>query len=92
MKVLRPYLIRAAKLLLRLALDQAVAKALPKIYAKLDQDMPTMLSSYGPKTMANQIQSIAMEAAGKRVGSTQLEAIAGLYSPLAAAARNAGRR
>lgn len=91
MKAIKPLLIKAAKFLLKLALDQAVYKALPSIYYKLDAEMPTMLTNYGPKTIKSQIQSIAMDAVGKRVSPIEVEAIAGLYSPIAAAAKNMRR-
>lgn len=91
MKAIKPLLIKTAKFLLKLALDQAVYKALPLIYNKLDSEMPTMLTNYGPKTVQSQMQTIAMEAVGKRVSPVEIEAIAGLYSPIAAAARNIRR-
>lgn len=88
---IRLLLIKASKFLLKLALDQAVYKGLPLIYSRLDAEMPSMLMNYGPKTIKGQMQSIAMDAVGKRISPIEVEAIAGLYSPIAAAARNIGK-
>jgi hypothetical protein len=85
-------LIELAKLLLKMAMDKALRKALPKVYALLDVDLPQVLSMKPAPMVVESVvaQSIA-QATGDRATATQIEAVIGLYDPVKAALRNLKR-
>ena len=85
-------LIELAKLLLKAAMDKALRKALPKVYAQLDSDLPQVLSMNPAAIVVESVvaQSIA-QATGDRATAEQIEAVIGLYDPVKAALRNLKR-
>ena len=86
---MKTLLIRLAKLLLKAAMDAALRKALPKIYERLDADMPQLLAMKPVPTVVESVVGQAISAStGKRASESQIEAVLGLYDPLQAALRN----
>lgn len=85
-------LIELAKLLLKMAMDKALRKALPKVYAELDSDLPQVLSLKPAPVVVESVvaQSIA-QATGSRASESQIQAVIGLYDPMKAALRNLKR-
>jgi hypothetical protein len=85
-------LIELAKLLLNAAMDKALRKALPKVYAQLDSDLPQVLSMNPAPIVVESVvaQSIA-QATGDRATVDQIQAVIGLYDPMKAALRNLKR-
>jgi hypothetical protein len=85
-------LIELAKLLLKAAMDKALRKALPKVYAQLDSDLPQVLSMKPAPIVVESVvaQSIA-QATGDRATAEQIGAVIGLYDPVKAALRNLKR-
>jgi hypothetical protein len=85
-------LIELAKLLLKMAMDKALRKALPKVYAQLDTDLPQVLAMKPAPIVVESVvaQSIA-QATGNRASVSQIEAVIGLYDPMRAALRNLKR-
>lgn len=81
---------RLGRIFLKLALDKAVRLALPKIYERLDLEMPRLLESADPNQMTAAVSTaITVATSGKvAVTPTQIQAVVGLYSPIAATVRN----
>lgn len=89
---MHPLLLRLAKALLRLAIDQALEKSLPKVFDRIDAEMPVLLANQAPPVkVTGLIASAIADATGKRATKAQLEAVIGLYNPVAAAVRNISR-
>jgi hypothetical protein len=89
---MKTLLIKAAKWLLKLAMDEALRRALPKVYTQLDAELPQVLSMQPAPVVVESVvaQSIA-HATGNRATATQIEAVIGLYDPIKAAIRNMKR-
>ena len=90
---MKPLLIRTAKLLLRLAMDRALVQALPKVYERLDADLPQVLSvNPAPIVVESVIAQSIAAATKRRATDAQIQAVVGLYDPIAAALRNIKKR
>lgn len=86
---MKPFLIRIAKVLLKLALDETLRRGLPKIYAELDAEMPKALANGAPpKMIENQIVHAIAKASGGKVSPGAVELVTMLYDPIKAAIRN----
>lgn len=86
MHAFKAFLVRLAKLLLKLALDESLRRALPQVYKKLDAEVPLLMANHAPPgKVQGAIASAIADATGARVTSDQIEAVIGLYSPVAAA-------
>lgn len=81
------FLVELGRTLLRLALDRAVREALPRIYRRLDLEMPQLLSHGSPEQVKAEIASVITREAHKTPKPSQIEAVIGLYSPVAGAIR-----
>jgi len=70
-------------------MDEALRRALPKVYAQLDADLPQVLSMKPAPLVVESVvaQSIA-QATGSRATVDQIQAVIGLYDPMKAALRN----
>jgi hypothetical protein len=79
--------VELGRVLLRLALDRAVREALPRIYNRLDVKMPELLSKATPTQVKREIADAISATTGKVVAPSQIEAVIGLYSPVAGAIR-----
>lgn len=93
MKDLKEFFIRAAKVLLHMAMDEAMRKGLPAIYERLDADLPQVLSvpSAGPIVVESVVGQAIAAVTGKRATETQIKAVVGLYDPIKGAIRNVKR-
>lgn len=89
---MKTFLIRLAKVLLKLAMDEALRRALPKVYERLDADLPQVLSMNPAPLVVESVVAQAISAAtNHRATETQIEAVLGLYDPMRAALRNLKR-
>jgi hypothetical protein len=89
---MKPLLIKAAKWLLKMAMDAAMRKALPRIYQALDGDIPDLLEmKAGPDVIESVVAHSIKQATGTRATATQIEAVIGLYDPIQAAIRSVKR-
>jgi hypothetical protein len=79
--------VELGRVLLRLALDRAVREALPRIYNRLDVKMPELLSTATPLQVKREIADTIVATTGKPAAASQIEAVIGLYSPVAGAIR-----
>jgi hypothetical protein len=89
---MKSLLIKISKLLLKLAMDEALRRVLPKVYAQLDAELPQVLEMKPAPIVVESVvaQSIA-QATGNRASAAQIEAVIGLYDPIKAALRNLKR-
>jgi hypothetical protein len=89
---MKSLLIKISKLLLKLAMDEALRRVLPKVYAQLDAELPQVLEMKPAPIVVESVvaQSIA-QATGNRASVSQIEAVIGLYDPMRAALRNLKR-
>jgi hypothetical protein len=78
--------------LLKLAVDRALRKELPAIFAKLDMELPFMLINHAKPL---EVQAVVTDAIEEKIGgiatATQVSAVLGLYDPVKAAIRNLKR-
>lgn len=78
--------------LLKLAVDRALRKELPAIFAKLDMELPFMLINHAKPL---EVQAVVTDAIEEKLGgiatATQVSAVLGLYDPVKAAIRNIKR-
>lgn len=89
---MKAFLIRLSKVLLKLAMDTAVRQALPKIYQRLDAELPQVLSlKPAPVVVEALVAQAIAGATGHRPTETQISAVLGLYDPMRAALRNLKR-
>lgn len=83
---MKPFLIRLAKALLKLALDEGLRRALPLVYKQLDAEVPLLLSNNAPASrIKSAVATSIFAATGTRANSTQIDAVLGLYDPVQAA-------
>lgn len=83
---MKPFFIRLAKALLKLALDEGLRRALPRVYKQLDSEVPLLLSNNAPASkIKSAVASSIYAATGARASSTQIDAVLGLYDPVQAA-------
>lgn len=94
MSNIKEFFIRAAKVLLHMAMDEALRKGLPAVYEHLDADLPQVLSvpSAGPVVVESIVGQAIAAITGKRATDTQIKAVVGLYDPIKAARRNVKKR
>ncbi len=80
------------RVLLRLAVDRALRKELPQIFARLDVELPFMLINHA-KPLA--VQAVVTDVIEEKIGgiatATQVSAVLSLYDPVKAAIRNLKR-
>jgi hypothetical protein len=78
--------------LLKLAVDRALRKELPAIFAKLDIELPFILINHAKPL---EVQAVVTDAIEEKLGgiatATQVSAVLGLYDPVKAAIRNLKR-
>lgn len=83
---MKPFLIRLAKALLKLALDEGLRSVLPRVYRQLDAEVPLLLyNNAAPDKVKGAVASAISNATGHRASSNQVEAVLGLYDPVKAA-------
>jgi hypothetical protein len=90
--IFRTISLQLARILLKLAVDRALRKELPAIYARLDLELPFLLIN---KAQPLAVQAIVTDAIEEKLGhtatATQVSAVLGLYDPIKAALRNIKR-
>jgi TnpA family transposase len=85
-QTMKSLLIKAAKWLLAAAMDKALRDNLPKVFTKVDREVPTLLSAgASPELVTQSISAAISEATGKPALKDQIDAVVGLYSPITAA-------
>jgi hypothetical protein len=77
------------KPLAKAAIDRPLRRALPHVYARLDDEMPTLLRTADPEVMTAEIAASIAQATGNPATARQIEQVVALYSPIKAAIRNA---
>ena len=89
---LRTIALELGRVALRLAVDRALRKELPQIFAKLDIELPPMLMNHAkPLEVQAVVTDIIEEKIGGFATATQISAVLGLYDPVKAAIRNIRR-
>jgi len=78
--------------LLKLAVDRALRKELPQVFARLDMELPFLLINHAKPL---EVQAVVTDAIEEKLGgiatATQVSAVLGLYDPVKAAIRNLKR-
>ena len=91
-KIFRTIALELGRVTLRLAVDRALRKELPQIFAKLDIELPPMLTNHAkPLEVQAVVTDIIEEKIGGFATATQISAVLGLYDPVKAAIRNIRR-
>lgn len=86
---MRPLLLRIARWLFWMTVDEALKQALPKIYERIDAELPTLLTHKGTPTQVNGVIASAIsDAIGRRASLEQIRTVILLYNPVVAALRN----
>ena len=90
--IFRTIALELGRVALRLAVDRALRKELPAIFAKLDIELPSMLVDHAKPLEVQAVVTDAIEAKLGRVATpTQISTVLGLYDPIKAALRNIRR-
>ncbi len=84
---MKTLLVELGRILMRLALDRAVRKGLPLIYKRLDVELPGLLMTGTPQQVRNEVAGAIAATTHKIPDQSQIEAVIGLYSPVAGAIR-----
>jgi hypothetical protein len=92
-KIFRTIALELARTLLKLAVDRALRKELPQIFARLDVELPFMLINHAkPLEVKAVVTDIIEEKTLRKATATQVNAVLGLYDPVKAAIRNLIKR
>ena len=87
--IFRTIALDLGRTLLKLAVDRALRRELPAIFAKLDMELPSMLVDHAkPLEVQAVITDVIEEKLGRTATATQVSAILSLYDPVKAAIRN----
>ena len=90
--ILRTIALELGRVALRLAVDRALRRELPQIFAKLDMELPFMLINHAkPLEVQAVVTDVIEEKLGGIATATQISAVLGLYDPVKAAIRNLKR-
>ena len=91
-KIFRTIALELGRTLLKLAVDRALRKELPAIFAKLDIELPSMLVDHAKPL---EVQAVVTDVVEERLGgiatATRVSAVLSLYDPVKAAIRNLKR-
>ena len=88
----RTIALELGRVALRLAVDRALRRELPAIFAKLDLELPFLLINHAkPLEMQAVVTDVIEEKIGGIATATQIQAVLGLYDPIKAAIRNLKR-
>jgi len=89
---MRSFLLLLSQRLLVLAMDAALRRALPRVFHRLDAEIPMLLTNRVPPAFVEgTIASAISDALGCRASLTQIKAVAALYDPVRNAMTNAKR-
>ena len=90
--IFRVVALELGRTLLKLAVDRALRRELPAIFARLDMELPFMLINHAkPLEVKAVVTDVIEEKIGHKATATQVNAILGLYDPVKAAIRNIRR-
>jgi uncharacterized membrane protein YgcG len=90
--IFRTVSLQVARILLKLAVDRALQKELPAIFAKLDVELPFMLiNRTKPLQVQAAVTDVIEEKLGRTATATQVAAVLSLYDPVKATIRNIRR-
>jgi hypothetical protein len=90
--IFRTIALELGRVMIRLAVDRALRKELPAIFAKLDIELPAMLADHAkPLEVQAVVTDIIEENINHTATATQVSAILSLYDPVRAAIRNLKR-
>ena len=91
-KIFHTIALELGRALLKLAVDRALRKELPAIFARLDLELPFLLINHARPL---EVQAVVTDAIEEKIGhtatATQISAVLGLYDPIKAALRNVTR-
>ena len=91
--IFRTIALELGRTLLKLAVDRALRRELPAIFAKLDMELPSMLVDHAkPLAVQAVITDVIEEKLGRTATATQVSTILSLYDPVKAAIRNIIKR
>tara|TARA_R110000868_G_scaffold31638_5_gene115925 strand:+ start:10864 stop:11145 length:282 start_codon:yes stop_codon:yes gene_type:complete len=90
--IFRTIALELGRTLLKLAVNRALRKELPAIFARLDIELPFMLINHAKPL---EVQAVVTDVIEEKIGgiatATQVSAVLGLYDPVKAALRNLKR-
>ena len=86
--IIRTIALELGRTLLKLAVDRALRRELPAIFAKLDMELPSMLDHAKPLEVQAVVTDVIEEKIGGIATATQVSAVLSLYDPVKAAIRN----
>ena len=89
--IFRTIALELGRTLLKLAVDRALRRELPAIFAKLDIELPSMLDHAKPLEVQAVVTDVIEEKIGGIATATQVSAVLSLYDPVKAAIRNLKR-
>ena len=90
--IYRTIALELGRTLLKLAVDRALRRELPAIFAKLEMELPSMLVDHAkPLAVQAVVTDVIEEKLGRTATATQVSTILGLYDPVKAAIRNLRR-
>lgn len=89
--IIRTIALELGRTLLKLAVDRALRRELPAIFAKLDMEIPSMLDHAKPLEVQAVVTDVIEEKIGGIATATQVSAVLSLYDPVKAAIRNLKR-
>jgi hypothetical protein len=91
--IFRTIALELGRTLLKLAVDRALRRELPAIFAKLDMELPFLLiNSAKPLEVQAVVTDIIEEKIGRTATATQISTVLSLYDPVKAAIRNLIKR
>ena len=91
-KIFRTIALELGRTLLKLAVDRALRKQLPAIFARLDMELPFLLINHAQPLAVQAVVTDAIEEKlGRTATATQVSTVLGLYDPIKAALRNIRR-
>jgi hypothetical protein len=91
--IFRTIALELGRTLLKLAVDRALRREFPAIFAKLDMELPSMLVDHAkPLEVQAVITDVIEEKLGRTATATQVSTILSLYDPVKAAIRNIIKR
>lgn len=89
---MRSFLLFLSQRLLVLAMDAALRRVLPRVFRRLDAELPTLLiNRVPPAFVEGTIASAISDATGGKATATQIQAVAALYDPIRNAVTNLKR-
>lgn len=90
--IFRTIALELGRTMLKLAVDRALRKELPAIFARLDMEVPFLLINHAkPLAVKAVVTDVIEEKIGHKATATQVSAVLGLYDPIKAAIRNIRR-